>query len=94
MNLVFESKLLTDYLIETENVNFNHPTIQKKIKELFYEGLSDVEKIKIIYEFVRDEISHSWDIQATTVTRTASEVLEQGTGICYAKSNLLAALFR
>ena len=46
------------------------------------------------YAFVRDEIGHSWDIQASAVTSTASEVLTAGHGICYAKSHLLAALLR
>lgn len=39
-------------------------------------------------------IKHSWDVQDKRVTKTAAEVLEQGVGICWAKSNLLAALLR
>lgn len=46
------------------------------------------------YEYIRDQISHSWDIQATQVTKTAEDVIKVGHGICYAKSNLLAALLR
>jgi transglutaminase-like putative cysteine protease len=60
----------------------------------FYKGQSEIEKAKIAFEFVRDEISHSWDIQSTRVTFKASEVLKYKEGICYAKANLLAALFR
>ncbi|MDR7080581.1 transglutaminase-like putative cysteine protease [Neobacillus niacini] len=44
--------------------------------------------------FVRDHISHSWDIQSERVTLTASDVLKYSEGICYAKSNLLASLLR
>lgn len=54
-------------------------------------------KIRIIsrcYLFVRDEIPHSWDIQTNIVSRTASDVLENKTGICWTKSCLLAALLR
>jgi len=43
---------------------------------------------------VRDEINHSWDYKQNPVTCKASEVLEHGTGYCFAKSHLLAALLR
>ena len=41
-----------------------------------------------------DNISHSGDIGGEVVTCSASEVIEHGQGICYAKSHLLAALLR
>ncbi|MEL4503589.1 transglutaminase-like domain-containing protein [Luteococcus sp. H138] len=47
-----------------------------------------------IYEFVRDEVRHSLDHGDTAVTLTAYQVLEEGTGLCYAKAHLAAALFR
>jgi transglutaminase-like putative cysteine protease len=94
MELIPESTNLMDYLEELDVVNFSHPLIQKKINELFHEGQSEIEKAKIAFEFVRDEISHSWDIQSTRVTCKASEVLKYKEGICYAKANLLAALLR
>jgi transglutaminase-like putative cysteine protease len=43
---------------------------------------------------VRDAIPHSNDVGLDVVTCTASEVLRHGTGICFAKSHLLAALLR
>ena len=43
---------------------------------------------------MRDEIKHSWDVQDKRVTKSATEALEQGVGICWAKANLLAALLR
>ncbi|ALF11145.1 transglutaminase-like domain-containing protein [Parageobacillus thermoglucosidasius] len=89
-----ESANLKDYLEELDVVDFSHPLIQKKINELFHEGQSELEKAKIAFEFVRDEISHSWDIQSARVTCKASEVLHYKEGICYAKANLLAALLR
>jgi transglutaminase-like putative cysteine protease len=94
MELIPESTNLMDYLEELDVVDFSHPFIQKKINELFHEGQSEIEKAKIAFEFVRDEISHSWDIQSTRVTCKASEVLYYKEGICYAKANLLAALLR
>lgn len=46
------------------------------------------------YEFVRDQIRHSWDAQDRRITAKANEVLNEKVGICWAKSNLLAALLR
>ncbi len=43
---------------------------------------------------VRDNVSHTRDASREEVTCAASEVLAAGTGICYAKSHLLAALLR
>jgi transglutaminase-like putative cysteine protease len=54
----------------------------------------DVAFTKAAYEWVRDEVTHSVDAQDPTVTVTATEVLSARTGLCYAKSHLLAALLR
>lgn len=54
----------------------------------------DISKAKAFYHFVRDQISHSADIGENLVTRSASDVLKNGHGICFAKSVLLAALCR
>jgi hypothetical protein len=55
---------------------------------------SDVAEARAIFEWVRDEIPHSHDIGIDVVTCSASEVLRERTGICYAKSHLFAALTR
>jgi transglutaminase-like putative cysteine protease len=94
MKLIPESVNLTEYLKELEVVNYSHPLIQEKVDELFDKELSDIEKVKAAFEFVRDGVSHSWDIQSKRVTCKASEVLKYKEGICYAKSNLLASLLR
>ncbi|MBS4219490.1 transglutaminase family protein [Bacillus sp. FJAT-49711] len=94
MELLAESTDLNDYLKETNIINFSHPLIKEIITELFNEEQSEMEKVKIAYTFVRDEISHSWDIQSTRVTCKSFDVLKYREGICYAKSNLLAALLR
>ena len=44
--------------------------------------------------WVRDNIRHSLDHNDNCVTISASEVLQHGTGLCYSKSHLLAALLR
>lgn len=61
---------------------------------MFSEDQTDIEKVRVAFEFVRDEVSHSWDIQSNRITCKASDVLEHREGICYAKSHLLAALLR
>ena len=43
---------------------------------------------------MRDEIKHSNDHRMNPTTCSASDVLEHGTGYCFAKSHLLAALLR
>ncbi|MFC7394613.1 transglutaminase-like domain-containing protein [Scopulibacillus cellulosilyticus] len=94
MKLTPESAKLNDYLAELDTVNYSHPLIKEKADELFKDSQSEIDKVKTAFEFVRDKISHSWDIQSTRVTCKASEVLKYKEGICYAKSNLLAALLR
>lgn len=94
MMMVCESKNLDDYLLELNEVNYFHQLIKEKVKELFTPSQTEIEKAKVAFEFVRDEISHTWDIQSKRVTCNASEVLEFKEGICYAKSHLLASLLR
>jgi len=94
MKLICESSHLEDYLAELEEVDYSHPLIKSKAAELFFTAGNELETIQIGYEFVRDQIAHSIDIESTRVTRTASEVLSYKEGICYAKSNLLTALLR
>ncbi|WP_207668978.1 transglutaminase-like domain-containing protein [Natranaerovirga hydrolytica] len=94
VKLILETSNLIDYLAEDHNIDFNHLVIREKVKELYQECESDISKIKKAYEFVRDEIAHSWDIGSTRITKRASEVLVYKEGICYAKSNLFAALLR
>ncbi|WP_394553964.1 transglutaminase [Priestia aryabhattai] len=95
MKLICESLEKEDYTQELPEVNFTHSLIQQKVCEL-KSGLphSSLAYIKKAYEFVRDEVSHSWDIQSRIITKTASEALKEKEGICYSKCNLLAALLR
>lgn len=46
------------------------------------------------YEAVRDRFPHSYDISAEEVSLSASDVLRNGHGICFAKAHLLAATLR
>ncbi|MCQ6557185.1 transglutaminase-like domain-containing protein [Paenibacillus mendelii] len=94
MILSCESNSLDDYLAETEELDFRHPDIQEIASELYAASSNEQDFVRKAYEFVRDEISHSWDIQSTRITCKASEVLLYKEGICYAKSNLLCSLLR
>ncbi len=85
---------LEDYLWATEVIDWEHPCIIEKAREITRVCSDEVERAKAFFEWVRDEIPHSKDIGSDLVTCTASEVLREGTGICYAKSHLLAALLR
>jgi len=85
---------LDRYLAATDIINWQHPAVLAKAQELAA-GLADKTGIaRRCFEFVRDQIRHSWDYHQNPVTCRASDVLEQATGYCYAKSHLLAALLR
>ena len=82
------------YLQLSEFIDWQSSNIVSKAKELSH-GLSTPEDItRRCFEFVRDEIKHSCDFKLNPVTCKASDVLKHGTGYCYAKSHLLAALLR
>ncbi len=85
---------MADYLKDSEIMDYNTSRIQEKALEISLNSKNQFETIKNIYEFVRDEISHSLDINGQKVTFKASEVLDNVQGICFAKSNLLAAMLR
>lgn len=80
--------------METPSIDYRNLLIQDNVQDLIKQSEDDLDYIKRCYIFVRDEISHSWDIKTEVVSRTASEVLENKTGICWTKSCLLAALLR
>ena len=84
------SAALNAYLEPSALIDFEHPAVAA------WEAGNDSEEetVRRAFHFVRDEIAHSWDIQSRRVTAKASDVLEHGEGICYAKSHLLAALLR
>lgn len=85
---------MTEFLENSKYVDYFDESIQTLAKKLFSDLHNDVEKAKAAFEFVRDNIPHSFDIKAEVVTVKASDVLKYKTGICFAKSNLLAALLR
>jgi len=85
---------LQPYLAASHYIDFEHPQVAEKARQLAAGLSADSAIAQRCFEFVRDEIRHSWDYQQNPVTCRASEVLAHGTGYCYAKSHLLAALLR
>lgn len=85
---------LDAYLAASEYIDFDHPLVLAKAAELAEGAQSEHELVDRCFRFVRDRIEHSWDHRRNPVTRRASEALVHGTGYCYAKSHLLAALLR
>jgi transglutaminase-like putative cysteine protease len=85
---------LEPYLQESNIINYSHPKIAALAKELAKGCSDDAAIAKNCFEYIRDNIRHTGDYQDSITTLKASEVLEEKTGWCYAKSHLLAALLR
>lgn len=85
---------MENYLAEHRYIDYSSENIQQCMAELFAGLQDDIEKARAAYHFVRDEIPHSFDCNATVITAKASDVLKYRTGICHTKANLLAALLR
>ena len=84
--------MLVEFLEDTKYVDFNHPIVKALAERLKAEYPDELSLIEASFLYVRDRIQHSWDAQDKRVTVTASDVLREGVGICWAKANLLAAL--
>ncbi len=97
------------YLCATDTIDWKEPSVfalAKKIAKQCTEQLAvqqanelplistDAAVAKGCFEWVRDNIQHSWDYKQNPVTCQASSVLAHKTGYCYSKSHLLAALLR
>jgi transglutaminase-like putative cysteine protease len=82
------------FLESSEFIDWDHPSVAAKAAELSRGSDGEIETARRCFEFVRDRIRHSWDFRMNPVTCKASEVLRHGTGYCFAKSHLLAALLR
>lgn len=80
---------LSQYLKSTAYIDSDNPKIAQKAAELTKGCNSDIEKARVLYEFVRD--SYTKDVVHFFA---ASEVLDRGGNLCYQRSTLLAALCR
>ena len=89
-----ESDDLGRYLEDTITIDWQTPAVMAKAKELLEGAPNAEERANRLFCFVRDEIAHSSDLETEAQTCRASEVLKEATGICYAKSHLLASMMR
>ena len=85
---------LKPYLASSAYIDWQHLAILTLAKNLAANQICLEGIAQMCFEFVRDYIKHSWDYQLNPITCKASDVLRYGTGLCYAKSHLLAALLR
>lgn len=79
------------YLEKTDLLDFSNQSIQKLIAERGWKNLPKQEKVKQVYNFVRDEILFGYN-EADDIK--ASTVLTNGYGQCNTKATLLMALLR
>jgi len=85
---------LDRYLEDTIVVDWQTPAVADKARELCEGVVEEEARVRALFEFVRDEIVHSFDGDSEALPCNASQVLREGTGLCYAKSHLLAAMLR
>jgi transglutaminase-like putative cysteine protease len=89
-----KSDLMQQFLAATDVIDWHHPAVLAQARASTAGAAGAEEVAKRCFEWVRDAIKHSRDYQLQAVTCAASEVLQVGSGYCYAKSHLLAALLR
>lgn len=94
MELIQNTPDLSAYLASDEVIDHDHPIVREVAARLARDAVDSYAYARLAFEFVRDAIPHSHDSGDPRVTWRASDVLEQGTGICYAKAHALAALLR
>ncbi|MFH8974591.1 transglutaminase domain-containing protein [Streptomyces sp. NPDC017890] len=94
MELIQKTPDLSAYLAADEAIDHDHPRVREVAGRLANEAEDSYAYARLAFEFVRDTIPHSQDSGDPRVTWRASDVLEQRTGICYAKAHALAALLR
>ncbi|QLI80149.1 transglutaminase family protein [Chitinibacter fontanus] len=94
-SLIYQRLILQDldpYLAACPVIDWHHPAITAQALILADDSVEQT--VINCFEFVRDQIEHVIDFQRDTMTIKASEVLIQGSSLCFGKSHLLVALLR
>ncbi|GAA3368247.1 transglutaminase domain-containing protein [Streptomyces sannanensis] len=94
MELIQQSPQMFAYLAASEAIGHDHPLVQETTARLALGAADAYSYAKAAFEFVRDTVPHSADSGDMRVTWRSSDVIEQRTGICYAKAHALTALLR
>ena len=79
------------YLEKTAMLDLDNDDIQKLIQQRGWRSMGEYERIRAIYDFVRDEILFGYN---TDDGIPASKVLKDGYGQCNTKGTLFMALLR
>ena len=79
------------YLKETKMLDYSNANIQQLIRERRWKNINEFERLKSIYDFVRDEILFGYNIDDNV---PASKVLADGYGQCNTKGTLFMAILR
>lgn len=82
---------MNKYIQETDMLDYSDIHIQRLIQDKDWLELSDFDRIKAIYNYVRDEILFGYNIDDSI---PASKVLADGYGQCNTKGTLFMALLR
>lgn len=83
--------MMEEYLNETRMLDFMNPGIQELIDKRHWRDLDEFDKIREVYNFIRDEILFGYNISDNI---PASRVLSDGYGQCNTKGTLFMALLR
>lgn len=79
------------YLQETAMLDYSAPAIQRLIQSRQWNQLETFDRIKAIYNYVRDEILFGYNVDDNI---SAARVLSDGYGQCNTKGTLFMALLR
>ncbi len=90
-NKDLEKNYMEKYVEETNMLDFSHKSIQMLIISRDWININEFERIKAIYNFVRDEIKFGYNVSDKI---SASKVLRDGYGQCNTKGTLFMALLR
>ena len=82
---------MNKYLEKTNLLDYDNENIQKLIYERSWKKLDELDRIKAIYNYIRDEILFGYNVDDKI---KASKVLKDGYGQCNTKGILFMALLR
>jgi transglutaminase-like putative cysteine protease len=82
------------FLQADDVIDWDAPAVRQVAARVAHGCDGDLDIARACFEWVKTEIPHTGDHALEPITCSASEVIRQGTGFCYAKSHLLAALLR
>jgi len=89
-----ESTDLGRYLEDTITIDWQTPRVMKRAGAVLEDKSSPEDRLRALFAFVRDDVAHAIDVGPELATCSASQVLKEGHGICYAQSHLLAGMLR